>query len=110
MDTFTFTDKDKHVTLTVKRKFLEVCPNPTEYNNHDLAIKFNVPFYLHNPKGPAVVDHYEKVTSYWLDGRIVRGSVEGKEVPIPQAEKEYEEIKFAESFKTDLDRIVDGNE
>lgn len=106
MDTVTFNDKKNYVTLTVKREFLEKCPNPSEYTNHDLALKFNVPFFLHNEHGPAVIDHFEKTKSYWLNGRIVRGSIEGKEIPIEQTAEEYERILYSESFKTTLDRIV----
>ena len=69
LDTVTFVDYSETSQYTVRRSFLEICPNPRLYGPWDLHNKFSIQDYLHNPEGPAVVDLVTKECRYFLDGK-----------------------------------------
>lgn len=92
--THTFTDKDGLFTFTVKKEFLERCPNPQELNIETLTSTHEINKFFHNPNGFAVVYNnklpekvLEKIASHsaihrdangvlgacWLDGNILTG-------------------------------------
>ena len=81
-ETVTFTTKpcpDNHnrfQTYTAKKEFLNVCPNPQERVSPDLLGELNLPKYLHNTIGPAIIDPSNLKESnkiqYWIDGKRLK--------------------------------------
>ena len=76
---FTFSSKpnpnnNNHFQIyTVKKEFLNVCLNPSDHTEVDLLGELNLPKYLHNTIGPAIIDPSNSVEEYreqfWLNGR-----------------------------------------
>ena len=88
-NTVTFTDKDGLFEFTVKKEFLEKCPNPSEHDLEALTVTFSHQKFLHNPAGSAVnyleklpkevkeklnsIDETSGLKAYWLDGTLLKG-------------------------------------
>jgi hypothetical protein len=70
-----------YYTLSVKKEFLEKCPNPEAFEPHELNVKHYMFKFLHNDSGPAIVRKAYSLSperiEYWLDGRCI--STEDKE-------------------------------
>lgn len=91
--THTFTEKDGLFTFTVKKEFLDKCPNPNEHDLESLTTNYEFNKFLHNPMGPAVIYEVkipqevrdallkneaiglveDKVVAYWLNGNLMSG-------------------------------------
>lgn len=67
----TFKDVNNRFSFTVKSEFLQKCPNPSTQTCYDLFSKFYLLGYIHNPKGPAVINLKTNEDSYWIDGRLI---------------------------------------
>lgn len=52
--TVSFTDKDGLFTFTVKKEFLNICPNPNHLTIYELA-KLKYSNFLHNDKGLSII-------------------------------------------------------
>jgi hypothetical protein len=116
-------DKNKEYTLTVKKEFLEKCPNPHKYTMMELNKDFNCLSYLHNEIGPAAIRHRPKPISelqqklidekkyfelfddagqrysFWVDGRCI-----SREDPV-RAEKMWRDL----NFKKAVDEFIDSS-
>lgn len=77
METYTFQTLDKTHTLTVKKEFLQKCPNPEDYSMLDLNSKFLLLIYLHNESGPAVIRHQDNFQEEWLNGYLKNPPTKG---------------------------------
>jgi len=91
--TYTFNDKDNLFKFTVKKEFLEKCPNPEQQDLESLVVNFDFKNFLHNPLGPAVTYLTkipnevreallkneavgllnDEVVCYWLNGELMTG-------------------------------------
>lgn len=70
-DTYTFTDIDATFRFTVKKAFLQVCPDPAAVPRPTLFVDLKMAQYLHNPVGPAITVLASGYEEQWLDGKQV---------------------------------------
>ena len=72
-DTFTFNDSSGRFTFTVKfsfkKKFWDIPPN--YFDPYYLNTEYDLPKYLHNPQGPAIIDNETGNVQYWIDGKLL---------------------------------------
>lgn len=94
IDVVEIKDKEKRMTLTVKREFLEKCEDPSRFSIMELNKDNNMMTYLHNENGAAIIQHKGPPISkeikklveenkylltmtdkgrleYWIDGRCI---------------------------------------
>ena len=101
-DTVTFKtvgeNPKNHFTLTVKKEFLNSCPEPEKFNLLKLKIEHQFITFLHNENGPAVIREADgKITEeYWVDGICL--NVENPELA--------ERIKHKSGFNTKFDELI----
>lgn len=67
----TFFDKKKRFQFTVKKDFLEKCPNPETIADPELFTEYKINLYLHNEKGPAVTRMKDGFVLYWIEGKML---------------------------------------
>jgi hypothetical protein len=70
-DVYTFKDKENKFTLSVKKEFLDRCPNPENHTAYELNSEFYLFTYLNNPSAPAVIRHKDNREEYWINGRCL---------------------------------------
>lgn len=70
-DVVIFQDKNKKYTLSVKKEFIEKCPNPEQYGHTELLAKFKVYLFLHNEKNPSVILNGTKEFQFWQNGKYL---------------------------------------
>lgn len=107
--------------LTVKKEFLEKCPNPSEFDVHELNVKFYMFKFLHNETGPAIIKTYVQGSytseagtpeatqnftirgadrlEFWIDGRLMNAD------DAPRAAKMLHDC----TFKNKLDEVLNDN-
>lgn len=106
-DTVTFASKknpnnhNRFQTYTVKKEFLNVCSNPHEKTEAELLGDFNLPKYLHNTNGPAIVDPLNLVEKnkeqFWIDGKRLK-------------EEYAKKIKLGQAFDKEMETfLTEGN-
>lgn len=102
-DTVTFSstpDPNNHnrfQTYTVKKEFLNVCAEPHKKHVVDLLGEFNLPKYLHNTNGPAIVDLTHSIPEnreqYWIDGKRLK-------------EEYAKKIKLGQQFDNEMETFL----
>jgi hypothetical protein len=95
-DTVVITTKGEKAIYVVKKTFLDKCPEPEKYGPFDLAKDFNLPTFVHNEKGPAIVRPAMNLEEYWIDG--VNLNVKNPELA--------EKIKHNSQFNDRFDKFV----
>lgn len=115
--TVEFSDKDGLFIFTVKKEFLEKCPNPSQVGIEELVTKHDFKNFLHNPTGPAV-RYGQKIPNevreallknesvknvdgnpgtYWLNGQLLTGA---------ELEKLKHDVEFGDKFEDMLSQAV----
>lgn len=64
-------NKNCKVEFTLKNSFLKCCPKPEELALRSLMNNYDLPSYLHNKKGPAVVNLTSGYCEYWENGKAL---------------------------------------
>lgn len=104
MSIYTFQDKTKNFTLSVKTDMLATCSNPENFDVYELNAKYYMFKYLHNPTAPAVIRHDNGRESWWIDGLNIGEYVKGKtenEAGFMQGEAAYDP-----KYKEQLDKLI----
>lgn len=70
--THTFTTVDNKFTITVKKEFLDKCPEPDKLDAYTLMTEHKVNLFFHNPEGPAAIRLSDGMKSYWIDGQHIK--------------------------------------
>lgn len=94
METYTFIDKLKEFTFTVKSEFLQNCPNPETKTSYELFDDHAIYNFFHNPEGPAMVNLKNGAEEFFINGKYVK---EGEE---------RERIKYGKNFKEGFDQAL----
>ena len=61
----------------------------------DLFKESDINKFLHNPNGPAVIDHLHGINTYFLNGVVIMPGTE-----------EFNKIKHNETFNSKVDEIL----
>lgn len=96
-ETTTFQDKNKKITVTVKKTFLEKCPTPENHTILELNKDFNMLTFLHNEVGPALTRKGIE-DEYWIDGVLLNKS----------DPERMERIKHGVKFGVKLDEFINS--
>lgn len=89
------TDVKNHQTVYVKAEYAKAHPNYTKMNTLEWFKETEIQKFMHNPNGPAVIDHKNNLNTYFLDGNVI----------LPGTE-EYNKIKHNETFSNKFDELT----
>lgn len=92
-DTVTFVTVDNKYTISVKKEFIEKCPEYNKTSIKDLLTEKKIVAYFHNTKGPAVTRHKDGHLEYWINGMVA-------------TKEEAEKIQHNADFSDQLSSIV----
>ncbi len=66
-DYFLYNKIEDNVTLSLLNTFKDKCPNYKDLSIKSLIENYNVFQYFHNPNGPAVINHNNKLETYFAN-------------------------------------------
>ena len=92
METVTFRDKNGEYTFTVKKEFLQNCPEPQNLQAFELFDNHAIYHHFHNTEGPAMIEHSSGREEFFFNAKYVK---EGEE---------RDKIKFGKKFKDGFDQ------
>jgi hypothetical protein len=91
METVTFKDKNNEYEFTVKKEFLQNCPNPETFAAFELFDNHAIYHHFHNTEGPAFTELATNRHEFFINGKYVK---EGEE---------RDKIIFGKKFKDGFD-------